>query len=93
MVTMELYELKNLCRDMAELGAANYVKMMAPAQDHLSQRDAYKEFGEARVKGWIKAGMISKKRSGSAANSKLIYSRAELINADKTENRNYIINK
>lgn len=25
-IVLELYELKNLCRDMAELGAANYAK-------------------------------------------------------------------
>ena len=28
MITLELYELKNLCKDMAELGAANYAKML-----------------------------------------------------------------
>lgn len=25
-IVLELYELKNLCKDMAELGAANYAK-------------------------------------------------------------------
>lgn len=49
-IVLELYELKNLCKDMAELGAANYAKMVFPAKDLISQREAYKSFGEARVK-------------------------------------------
>mgnify|MGYP003379539329 CR=1 FL=1 len=47
-IVLELYELKNLCKDMAELGAANYAKMVFPAKDLISQREAYKSFGEAR---------------------------------------------
>lgn len=31
-IVLELYELKNLCKDMAELGAANYAKMVFPAK-------------------------------------------------------------
>ena len=50
-IVLELYELKNLCRDMAELGAANYAKMVFPAKDLISQREAYKSFGEAKTVG------------------------------------------
>lgn len=32
-IVLELYELKNLCKDMAELGAANYAKMVFPAKN------------------------------------------------------------
>ena len=46
-IVLELYELKNLCKDMAELGAANYAKMVFPAKDLISQREAYKSFGYA----------------------------------------------
>lgn len=53
-ITLELYELKNICKDMAELGAANFYKKMAPGKDLISQREAYSEYGEARVKGWVK---------------------------------------
>lgn len=49
-IILELYELKNLCAEMAELGAANYVKRIAPANDLISQREAYREFQECRVK-------------------------------------------
>ena len=40
-IQMELYELKNLCMEMASLGAANYVKQTIPAKDLISQREAY----------------------------------------------------
>ena len=41
-ITLELYELKNLCSEMAELGAANYVKQTKPSVDLISQREAYR---------------------------------------------------
>ena len=49
-VILELYELKNLCMEMSELGAAQYQKRTAPARDELTQREAYTQFGEAKVK-------------------------------------------
>lgn len=58
-IVLELYELKNLCRDMAELGAANYAKMVFPAKDLISQREAYKSFGEARVKRWVRHNLYT----------------------------------
>lgn len=79
-ITLELYELKNIC------------KKMAPGKDLISQK-AYSEYGEARVKGWVKMELVSKQRIGSARNSKLLYSRAELISAEKTDKLNYYINK
>ena len=53
-IQMELYELKNLCMEMASLGAANYVKQTTPAKDLISQREAYRLFQECRVKRWQK---------------------------------------
>ena len=92
-ITLELYELKNICKDMAELGAASFYKKMAQGKDLISQREEYSEYGEARVKGWVKMELVSKQRVGSARNSKLLYSRAELISAEKTDKLNYYINK
>lgn len=57
-IQMELYELKNLCMEMASLGAANYVKQTTPAKDLISQREAYRLFQECRVKRWQKDGMV-----------------------------------
>ncbi len=93
MITLEFYELKNLCMEMAELGAANYAKLMAPAKDLISQRNAYRDYGEARVKRWVHQGMVNTVRSGNASRSKVLYSRAELMALDKSEKLNSIINK
>ncbi len=93
MITLDLYEFKNICMEMAELGAANYAKMMSPANDSISQRAAYREFGEARVKRWVSSGLVSRMRSGTTKRSKMLYSRAELISAEKTEKLKHLINK
>lgn len=92
MITLELYELKNLCKDMAELGAANYAKMLFPAKDLISQREAYKQFGEARVKDWLKRELINWVRNGSGQKSKKLYSRAELMAVEKSEKLNLYLN-
>lgn len=92
-ISLELYELKNICLEMAELGAANYVKQTRPSVDLISQREAYRLFQEGRVKRWIKLGFVSGSRAGSSSNSKVLYSMAELMAADKSEKINSIINR
>lgn len=77
---------ENLCAEMAELGAANYAKRIAPANDLISQREAYREFQECRVKKWVQRGTVSTTRGGASIRSKVLYSRAELLAADKSEN-------
>lgn len=79
--------------DMAELGAANYARTVSLTNDSISQRSAFKEFGEARIRRWLKSGLVNKIRSGSSSRSKIIYSRAELMAADKSEKLNNLINK
>ena len=51
-ITLELFELKTLCMDMAELGVANYIRTQAPAKDLISQREAYRLFQESNLRGW-----------------------------------------
>jgi phage pi2 protein 07 len=77
--------------ELMELGAAAYVARMIPGKDLISQREAYREFGEARVKEW--SSMLSKKRAGIASRSKILYSRSELLALDKGEKHVKIINK
>ncbi|HBG40216.1 MAG TPA: hypothetical protein DDW85_02230 [Porphyromonadaceae bacterium] len=93
MITLELYELKNICMDMSELGAANYAKQVAPASDTISQREAYRQFGEARVKRWVSLHLVNTTRSGSTIRSKKLYSRSELLSIEKAEKLKQIINK
>lgn len=92
-ITLELFELKNLCMDMAALGVAEYVRTQEPARDLISQREAYRLFQEKRVKGWRQSGLIVPVRIGSATRSKLQYSRAELMAIDRSERMNFLTNK
>lgn len=93
MIKMELYELKTMILELSELGAANYAKVVFPAKDLISQRQAYRDYGEARVKRWVKMGLISSHRNGSTIRSKILYSRAELMSVGTSEKINYIINR
>lgn len=93
MITLELYELKNLCADMAALGVAAYRKEAAPASDNLSQREAYRQFQETRVKRWVREGLITPYRNGASPNSKRYYSRSELMALHNAEKINAMIHK
>lgn len=90
---MELYELKTLCADMAALGVATYQKETTPANDLISQREAYRLFQEVRVKRWVESGLITPQRNGAALNSKRYYSRAELMAINNAERLNTIIHR
>lgn len=92
-ITMELHELKNLCMDMAALGVAQHDKMVAPAKDMVSQREAYRLFQEVRVKRWMAQGLISPDRNGASANAKKYFSRAELMALNNAEKLNSIVNR
>lgn len=92
-ITMELYELKNLCMEVSELAVANYVKKTKPGNDLISQREAYRLFQESRVKRWLHQGMVKTIRSGSSVRSKVLYSMAELMAVDNAERLKPIINQ
>ncbi|MBQ7774536.1 MAG: hypothetical protein IJ379_01315 [Lachnospiraceae bacterium] len=92
-IVMELYELKNICMNMAEQGVVNYIKKTKPGNDLISQREAYRLFQESRVKRWLKLGMAQTIRSGSSSRSKVLYSMAELVANDNAERINSIINR
>ncbi len=89
---MELYQLKNLCRDMADLGVAKYLKEMKPSSDLLSTRAAYELYTRTRVNRWIEQGLVTPRREGSARNSKRYLSRTELLEAENAEKLAMIIN-
>jgi hypothetical protein len=90
-LTIELYEFKNICMDMAELGAANYAKRFCPAKDNMSQREAYRTFGETRVRNWVRRGVVRTIRSGETKRTKILYSYAELRAMDTAEKMNIAV--
>lgn len=92
-VTLDTEQLRRMLREAAELGVANYIKTMRPKDDTVSQREAYRLYGEARVRGWLGDRLITAMKQGRSDNSKMLYSRAELMAADKTERLLYQIGK
>ena len=60
---------------------------------YFRQREAYKSFGEARVKRWVRQQLVHPTRNGAEKRSKILYSRAELLTIEKTEKIDTYINK
>lgn len=71
-------DLKRLLTAAAEIGAINALQKTGVAKkDEISQREAYRRFGESRVKLWAHRGLI-KKIKLQEKNSKVTYSLCEL---------------
>lgn len=86
---MGLFEEKQIRMEMAELGAANILKRFGIIKDEISQREAYRRFGEATVRGWRNKGLISRSKCGER-NSKVTYSIIELELLEKLEKQSQI---
>lgn len=92
-VVIDVMQLRHMLREAAELGVANYIKTMRPKDDTVSQREAYRLYGAARVKKWLDDNLVTAMKQGSSENCKMLYSMAELMAADKTERLLYQIGK
>jgi len=90
---MDLYELKNICKEMAALGAATIVQGNAPSKDMVSQREAYRLFKEMRVRRWVEQGLVTPQRNSASPNSKRFYSLVELQSCNSAEMLKPIINR
>lgn len=86
---MELFEEKTMRMEMAELGAANILKRFGIIKDDISQREAYRLFGEARIRSWRNRGLIDRVKCGER-NSKVTYSLIELELIDRLEKKKII---
>lgn len=93
LITFDLYELKQTFVDVARLAVAEYRKEQCPADDLISQREAYERFQEARVKRWRDEGLVTARRMSGAKNSKIQYSRTELMQVDAAERMRPIMNR
>lgn len=85
-MTQELYLIKNLMIDCAEMGAAKCLKKLQPKSDDITQRKAYKEFGEAWIDARTSAKLLHPDRRGTSKNSPLYYSRSEILALKNAEN-------
>lgn len=74
---MTLFEEKQMRIEAATIGAQIVLKRLGLIKDEISQAEAFREFGMARVKSWLNQGLISRIKMGDR-NSKATYSRIEL---------------
>ena len=92
MTPSQIIQLKNIIMEMSELGAANYAKRIAPEKDLISQREAYRRFGEAKIKFLLRMKLINWQRCGASIRSQKLYSLAEILVALKAKNLHTLIN-
>lgn len=75
---IELWELKNIVKAAAEEAVKKYILSQAPTKDEITERQAYKEYGNAWVKSQVALGLVKPIRKGTAKNSPRIYPRSVL---------------
>lgn len=85
MIQIESHELKDLMVAMAYIGAAKLASDLGIGpSDEISQREAYRCYGEAKVKRWKREGKVARIKNGTG-NSKSTYSRIEMEALKKSE--------
>lgn len=80
------HELRELLKDAAELGGLKALIAAGQIPEMISQREAYRLYGEAAVKRWVSEGLIKRHKDGDST-SKVRYSRIELDTLNRTNNR------
>ena len=73
----DLFEFKNIVMDSANLGASIALSRVGVIKDEISQREAYRIYGESTIRTWLNRGLIHRVKIGEK-NSKVTYSRIEL---------------
>lgn len=63
--------------ESAALGASIALNRLGLIKDEISQREAYRIYGESCVRTWLNRGLIHRVKIGEK-NSKVTYSRIEL---------------
>lgn len=76
---LELWQLKNIIQAAAEEAVRKYIAKTNPTDDEISERQAYREFGEGWVQSQVACGTIKPLRKGTSKNSKKVYSRSILF--------------
>ncbi|WP_418970384.1 hypothetical protein [Alistipes putredinis] len=73
----DLHEQKTLIMESAALGASIALNRLGLIKDEISQREAYRIYGESCVRTWLNRGWVHRVKPGTG-NSKVTYSRIEL---------------
>ena len=85
-ITISITDLKNLFAEAAELGAAALQRKLEPDSDFVSQRDVknfLRRIGQdpESLKKMVEDGLVHPERTGAAVNSKIVYSKIEILEA------------
>lgn len=59
------FQLKNIIREAAELGALIALTRTGKLKPYLKKREAYAHFGESQVNRWIAEGKITVRKDGT----------------------------
>lgn len=96
-VTLSIFDLRCLLAQTAELGAAAFQKRLEPTSDYISQREVkkwLKMMGQPDIlRDLVKKGLVNAQRTGPSINSKIVYSRLELLTAITAINAHNSINE
>lgn len=84
---MTLFEEKQMRISCAEMGAVIALNRLGLIKDEISQREAYRLFGQGKVRSWHNLGLIRRIKTGPG-NSKATYSRIELETIRNIESEN-----
>lgn len=86
MYEFELFQLKNLLSDAAEVATIKTLVSLGHLSPTLSKREAYRTYGEGVVKRWIAEGLIKVHKDGNNT-SKCRLDRVELETLARSNNR------
>ena len=85
-MNFDLFQLKQQIVDAGEIAALGMVKIVFPAQDEVSYREACTMVGDRR---WVdfheRSGNLKSHRRGRAKNSKKYFSRLDIFALKKAE--------
>lgn len=85
-ITLELFELRKLLADQAELGAKQALIKAGVAAPVISQSQAYDMYGRKTVDRWVKDGLINRIKHGDR-NCAVNFNAMELEVLSKSSNR------
>lgn len=85
-INLQKYELANMLRDAGDYAVRQYRIEKGEERPFLSQREAYRIFGEGLVKRWVREGLIKRRKDGEGT-STVRYDRLELEVLSKSNNR------
>ncbi len=83
-MTLDSVTFRKYTLDMIEVGRQDMAIQLGLVKDKISQRQAYKRFGEARVKTWETRKLIQSTKEKGATSTRY-YSLQELTILDKSE--------